>query len=1296
MPGRLPSAGLALMLRLGPSERPASTKRAPPALSRHFAAHAASNELPPADESRLKTGRSTTGTILAHSPSETTPQELVSRIQPHRHVYGTRYKTPIAVVLLSKSFAPWLLDDNTIVKPALERLFSKTLNVSSEDLTFHAIVAAVDRLPAPSYTSPAYQAGKLILDDTGHEGLAFLVSDAALTALDALQHAPAGGAAVHQDVGSAHVGSQHPATLSLVLRPSTTYLSKRTATDVYRSYTLQFPIANTIFQNGQPSTMRKSTWRMVAGSSELQKVVALGTRDLEEHHQTITYPISVLETGNRGLTPAIPLVALTAPRRIEAGMGNIIRQLSFPFARTQKDRQQGASSDNGLGVMPASQELEKAVDGYFQAKAVAPHAMTVWALVVPQELMENPVSEARHYAAEFGIQSSLVSSSSMLGEKDVNDHVTSQDRRRDAVPKNEQREEAKVNLKDIWTSEPSARSSRTLWTLLRSGARLHRVLSGGGGWGKKAGLLSLDPDSSYDSLQSGPSPSDPFGFGSLLEEDEKDALGEVARVGDWVQFLISPQDRNGSPLESQVPGGDNSSTPVDTGATENQETRDILQSADFGTIPSTIDALPTAFASPGNGSQESRFTVYDSHFGLLSEGGMSVAVNYHLMPEEQLSGRGQQTKTADSPSKTKIDVPHTRFTLQIKEPYKNMQHSEAQKSGAVARFGETVEGGNQEKSEGRIGSVLTHETGPKLINPGTPKQPVDRPEKPKGSDRAVTRNAEGNDGGLPSTQGTAAVGTDQSAQAIEHAWSSQARDNEAADPDYDPSLKQMLHRRKEQRNEEPVAGLLDDRWLDEVGPPDATNVGPSKGTPLERKITRAAAIQATSFTATSPRPVKTQRAHKREVEEVGREFERGGQPQDLGRVHEAAELRRAEQALNNAQAKVERLRRQQSLDSGEPPTRIRTVETDRPLLTHRVLPQQKQKRPLAQTALQLDPPIPATVSRAAERLSDRPVENVGERRPLIRTVKVDAPFQVPPQRERGAPLAQTEQPLRLRDTAIPDTISSTPALVPTNAVDTPVGSFDIRLSPQRSRRVRGMRIIRYLATTPEAVPPTPDSGSQAPATSLGEARRPRIRTMRIRTIRVRRERKGLRRLIKHQFGDHLRPLRNHEVSARIHPKAHKLPVTPTPGVSFRRSEKPLVWKYRVGDNGTTRLPSAPPSQSSQRQPETDAQIRQRYLLDSSRSRQRGPKRLTVLPSADRTAAEHQEEQQRQTIIVDARDRATQAWGFLARQARGREQRERSEQNPGKASIRKVDSENRQARQRASELVESVEALLKGF
>ncbi|KAK5255932.1 hypothetical protein LTR16_004392, partial [Cryomyces antarcticus] len=292
---------------------------------------------------------------------------------------------------------------------------------------------------------------------------------------------------------------------------------------------------------------------------------------------------------------------------------------------------------------------------------------------------------------------------------------------------------------------------------------------------------------------------------------------------------------------------------------------------------------------------------------------------------------------------------------------------------------------------------------------------------------------------------------------------------------------------------------------------------------------------------------------------------------------------------------------------------------------------------------------------------------------------------------RGTPLAQRKQTLDLRDTATPETISSTPALVPMNAVDTPVGSVDVRLSPRRRRRVRGMRIIRYLAATREAVPPTPGSGSQAPATSLGETRRPRIRTIRVRT-----ERKGLRRLIKHQFGDHLRPLRNHEVSARIHPRAHKNPLIPTPKVSFRRSEKPLVWKYRIGDSSTTRLPSAPPSQSSQRQPETDAQIRQRYLLDSSRSRQRGPKRLTAPSSADRTAAEHQKEQQRQTIITDARDKATQAWGFLARQARGREQRGRSEQNPAKASIRKVDSENRQARQRATDLVESVEALLKGF
>jgi hypothetical protein len=109
---------------------------------------------------------------------------------------------------------------------------------------------------------------------------------------------------------------------------------------------------------------------------------------------------------------------------------------------------------------------------------------------------------------------------------------------------------------------------------IQAGGKLHRVMSGGGGWGKKQGLLSLDPEISFleaseygelsvlDHLFSGgarASVQDPPPFEQpTMAMDDLSTLSQVAGSGDYVQFFVSVEpDRthSGLPTFPELPQG---------------------------------------------------------------------------------------------------------------------------------------------------------------------------------------------------------------------------------------------------------------------------------------------------------------------------------------------------------------------------------------------------------------------------------------------------------------------------------------------------------------------------------------------------------------------------------------------------------------------------------------------------------------------------------------------------------------------------------------------------------------------
>ena len=151
----------------------------------------------------------------------------------------------------------------------------------------------------------------------------------------------------------------------------------------------------------------------------------------------------------------------------------------------------------------------------------------------------------------------------------------------------------------------------TIEYAILSGARLLKVLSGGGGWGVKHGLLALDPDSDYCHHHRTSQPS--FGNDQDVEAERREGLEEIAKPGDNITFYVyrAPSDTN--PADHYTPSFRNSS----------QTTTATLS---FGSLPSTVDSMQQADTTQVEDHARSELMVEENHFGMLCEQGMSLEV----------------------------------------------------------------------------------------------------------------------------------------------------------------------------------------------------------------------------------------------------------------------------------------------------------------------------------------------------------------------------------------------------------------------------------------------------------------------------------------------------------------------------------------------------------------------------------------------------------------------------------------------------------------------------------------------
>ncbi|CAG8026326.1 unnamed protein product [Penicillium salamii] len=198
---------------------------------------------------------------------------------------------------------------------------------------------------------------------------------------------------------------------------------------------------------------------------------------------------------------------------------------------------------------------------------------------------------------------------------------------------------ALVEKPELVVADSSSSTHDRLVQSLKQGGKLHRVMSGGGGWGKKQGLLSLDPEVSFSgtinqnelisiSQVFDPKSGEPLDTLPSIDQgiavDDLSLLSQVATAGDYIQFFVSVE-------------------PTESNASRKTDVKDEAISYHFGMV---ADSMELEAYNPEDSKE---ITTLPQTFGALSE----KAIAY----SQPMNGDSK----ADS--STKLDVPGCRVTL---------------------------------------------------------------------------------------------------------------------------------------------------------------------------------------------------------------------------------------------------------------------------------------------------------------------------------------------------------------------------------------------------------------------------------------------------------------------------------------------------------------------------------------------------------------------------------------------------------------------------------------------------------
>ncbi|KAF2224900.1 hypothetical protein BDZ85DRAFT_308985 [Elsinoe ampelina] len=542
---------------------------------------------------------------------------------------------PLYIVLATAKYAADLVANEDVVPSILARLVPDSIDHESVNAV-QALVAVVDKLPTREPLPPmsvarsvSKRTARVLSDDSGLEGISVSVSTS--THYFATETAKDNWSA--DSTRFTHsLEPDKPGTLTFNINPAHSevlqdLMDSGGHADVsgIKAYSIQIPLAATIFSNGLKSTLILGRYSRADDGKRFVR-----QKEQNVQHAQITLAASPGIGSANVAAINLPLLKLTNSKSVTSCMGNIVREMGPPQDVAEKSTQ------------PASFQLENAVAQYFKALGISPHAMSVWALVVPKDLANSEDEQHRRLAT------ALTPAPSMF----------------DSLPNADNHWQYPgsplLGLRDMRIDE-----------LFAQGVRLVRVTSGGGGWGNKAGLLSFDPDTSYESTAV------PFAEALLAPDLDGDSapvsgLKEIARKGDLVQFHFLPDQvlNPGAPL-----------APPQIIASRPGE-----YSVDFGVIPSTVDE-PLSAGSDAWKEADREIKVIVNHFGALSEKGMSLKIRTFDMAKSHVVPADRDTK---------IDVPYSRFSIRHL-PYLGQKRRTRQKVAAdKAEAEEEVEEGDDD------------------------------------------------------------------------------------------------------------------------------------------------------------------------------------------------------------------------------------------------------------------------------------------------------------------------------------------------------------------------------------------------------------------------------------------------------------------------------------------------------------------------------------------------------------------------------------------------------------------------
>jgi hypothetical protein len=412
-----------------------------------------------------------------------------------------------------------------------------------------------------------------------------------------------------------------------------------------RTYTIALPLAQTLFSTGRATTMQLTCFTPAADNDHGLRLV----HQEELHSAGLTLPfkhVEYNETVALEVSAHFPLTPLTPPRRINDCLGNVIRAISsFPTYgpyRYKHSKHSGQPKDQ-----TASQELEEAISAYFLKQNIAPEPVEVYALIIPFEGPDfalRDVIKERYKSARYLIQF---------------------DR------------EFTKGLAPLTVDQ----GIRDL--IVKGHARLCKVLSGGGGWGEKKGLLSLDPDSYAPPVPAIGSKTTKFGKeheGLDWPKDElamgMEGLKAVVEVGESVMFFLASSKSRALPTRpadsrfGAVGGERRASESWKTTVTPSEKWRKDNHTV-FGIVPSVMDVLPSSALVSSDTSPKAvdhhtaeEFNVqHIPHlFGALSASPLSLTTTTTEADLNDLRKRGKPSDYVHS--QTKLGVAGLRVVVE--------------------------------------------------------------------------------------------------------------------------------------------------------------------------------------------------------------------------------------------------------------------------------------------------------------------------------------------------------------------------------------------------------------------------------------------------------------------------------------------------------------------------------------------------------------------------------------------------------------------------------------------------------